>query len=160
MKDRILNALMLVTVGLALILSYFHGQDAPSPLPAAALQIHPSPLPSPSPPPIRQYLLQRNQQRQEERLALQTILENENMDAAFRTRAGNQLLEITENAEAELALEAALAAKGMEGVCIVRKGKITLFVDQPLDEASAALLIHLAAETTGVHPENIRLSIC
>lgn len=160
MKDRILNLLMLVTVGLALCLSFFQ-EKGPSPsLPTAALTALSSPLPTASPPPIQRYLLQRNQQRQEEKVALQAILENKEMDAAFRTLAGEQLLEITQNAEAELALEGALAARGLTGICICRQGKITLFVDRPLDEAAAALLIHLAAEITGASPENIRLSIC
>lgn len=160
MKDRILNGLMLAMVALALGLSFFRDEKETAPPFSPALQESAATAAAEEIHPIIQYCSRRERQRQEELSALRVILEKEDADAALRKMAGEQIVEITKNAETELAMEAALAARGKEGICIFRKGKMTVFTKETLDETEAALIFHLAMEIAGIEMENIRLAAC
>lgn len=159
MKDRILNVLMLFTVALALILSLVKGEKEQTAPLTPALQAL-APVSTLAPDPVTDYRRQRESQRQQEMEALRALCDNEGIEEALRKLAAEQLMEITSQGEMELALEGALAAKGYQGVCVLRKGKLTIFVSGPLDGADAALIAQLAMEAAGVSEENIRIAAC
>jgi len=160
MKDRILNGMMLLMVALALGISFFQGEKEEEDTAAVVMQEKPVLQATAVPHPIHQYRSQRERQRQEELSALKILWENEDTDASLRALAGEQIMEITKNAEVELAVEAALIARGQDGICIFRKGKMTIFTSGEMDPAAAALIFHLAMETAGIEMENIRLAAC
>ena len=161
MKDRIMNVLMLITVGAALILSL---NGAPSAQDRPALSqvfISSSDVPLPTPRPIDSFRTQREEDRRQSIQALTRIQENPEMAAALRSLAGEQLLQLLRCQETECALEAALIAKGYENaLCIVDKERLTVFAAAPLQPEDMALIAHLAQEIAGILPENIRISPC
>lgn len=158
MKDRILNGLMLAIVSLALFFSFFQGRDRAAP--ASVLPLLATACPSPTLGPLDQFRERRACQRKETLAALQSISENEEMEASLRRMAAEEMLLITKNEEMALALEAALLGRGVEGTCVVEKGKVTIFISRSLSEKEAALLFSLAREITGADMENIRIADC
>lgn len=153
-----MNGCMLLMVVLALGFSFFSGKDQPSP--AAALPLLTAESPSPTPQPLDAYRERRKYIRKENLAALQSISENEAMEEELRQMAAEEMLTIARNDEMALALEAALLGRGMEGLCSVEKGRVTIFVSRSLSEKEAALLLHLAVEITGAEIENIRIAGC
>lgn len=157
MKDRILNICMLALVALALLLSLRGDDQLPAPALESALVAHPAPTDAP---PLQQYRLERQQSRYQLLQALTALQENREMDGSLQQAATEQLLSLSQQWETELALEAALAAKGYEGVCVMEQGKITLFLTGELSARDAALLQGLILEWAGIEAENIRISPC
>ena len=157
MKDRILNICMLAMVTLALLLSLRGGEQLPVPALKSALVTHPAPTDAP---PLQQYRMERQQSRQQLLQALTALQENKEMDGSLRQAAAEQLLSLSPQWETELALEAALAAKGYEGICVMEQGKITIFLTGELSDREAALLQGLIREWADVEAENIRIAPC
>ena len=91
MKDRIMNVLMLITVGAALILSL---NGAPSAQDRPALSqvfISSSDVPLPTPRPIDSFRAQREEDRRQSIQALTRIQENPEMAAALRSIGAERL---------------------------------------------------------------------
>lgn len=160
MKDRILNGLLLLTVAAALGLTLLRGAPeeagAPLPLPTSLL-----PGATATPHPIDAYRSQRRENRQETEALLALLKDSPDLSPEARAQAEQQLGQIAARRETELAVEAALAAKGMgRGLCVCRDGAVTVFVPQPLSAQDAALLLDWVMEISGVSKENIRISAC
>lgn len=150
MKDKILNTLMLLTVAAALGITLLRGpgeESAPLPLPDLR--------PAPTLHPAQVYRQRRSAARQEEEAALAALIQQEET----RDTAQTQLQEMVNAQEIELAIEGALAGKGYpNGLCVYRKGRMTVFVDGQINSHDAALLSALAAEIANISPENIRIT--
>ena len=153
MKDRILNALMLLAVAAALILTLIREapeETASAPLSAVTVLATPHPAEA--------YRQQRADTRRQEKNALLALAEDETASDAIRQLAEEQLRSLMTADETELAMEGALAGAGFpHGLCICRGGKITLMADQAPDARTAAFLLDLAREVSGVSAENIRI---
>ena len=150
MKDKILNALMLLTVAAALGITLLRSpgeESAPLSLPELkpAVTLHPA----------QAYRQRRSAARREEEAALAALIQQEET----RDTAQAQLQEMVNAREIELAIEGALAGKGYpNGLCVYRKGRLTVFVDGHINSHDAALLSDLAQEIAGISPQNIRIT--
>lgn len=160
MKDRILNVLMLLCVCAALLSSLITGgQRETAPVLSTAVLASPRPMASPSP--IESYRARRQSARERERETLLRLSENEEADASLRARAREALAESISRDEIELAVEAALLSRGYaDALCVFQAGSLNILFTQPLAEADAQWIMHLAQEISGVEIENIRLSAC
>ena len=160
MKDRILNVLMLLTVAAALGITLLRGGTGAETLsPAPFLSALPAAAPTATPHPADAYRQRRAESRRQEKQVLLSLIEGEFTQEATRNLAQEQLLRVTEQEEAELAVEAALAAWGDEkALCTARDGALTILVSAPLTEGQASLVLELAREASGLPAENIRIS--
>ena len=154
MKDRILNILMLAAVAAALVLTLLKGvpepgETLPMIAPAATAQPHPAEI----------YRTRRKETRALEQSLLSALIDSEHTAAETKTMAEQQLMEITANDEIELAVEAALAAHGYtDALCVSREGAMTLFLPARIQADEAAFFLEIARDTSGLQPENIRLT--
>lgn len=158
MKDKILNLLLLLTVGLALFLSLKKSPAAQAPLadapPLAAL-----PAAAPTAHPLDAYRARRDQERAREQAALLAILQDAAASEEEKSRAREELLSLNERAETELAVEAALAARGDgQSLCAARRGEILVFLGRAVSETEAALLLEVARQSSGLEADHIRIS--
>lgn len=154
MKDRILNALMLLTVAAALLLTLLKGapaQQAEIPLaPAAPLSTQD---------PVEAYRQRREQTREKEKSLILALSESGVWTEETKALAGDAMRQTLFSDETELAIEAALAAHGYgRALCVCRENSLTVFTAQPLSDRDAALILDLAREIAGIGPEKIRLS--
>ena len=160
MKDRILNLFMLLTVAAALIFTLVKAPPEGAAGGTAPFRTAlPAPSPSPTPEPLDAYRSRRAESRCQEQAALAVLIENENTAGEIRRLAEAQLLEMTAHSEAELAVEAALTARGYEkALCVVRADAVNVFLSQEISAQDAALILALAREASGAAPENIRIA--
>ena len=159
MKDRILNALMLLTVAAALGLSLFRGGGEGAAGEAFVLSALATVAPVQTPHPADAYRLERKETRKKEEELLLTLIEGEKTPPETRELAQAQLLQMTRNDEIELAAEAALAAAGCaQGLCVARQGEVTVFFPREITAREAALYLSVIEEASGLAGENIRLT--
>ena len=162
-KDRVLNMLMLLAVGAALIVTW----SRPSPEPEPAMPLPVANVPTPAltaaptvvPDPIAAYREKRESDRRREEQALLALIDGKQVSAETRADAQAQLLQMQQNLETELAVEAALIARGYpDALCVARQGAVTILMNGEIGESDAALILYLAQEASGTDPENIRIS--
>ena len=155
MKDRILNGCMLIAVAAAVIATLFSQSAAPEkellPLtltaPTAAPTIHPA----------EAYRAHRRETREQETEALCALMDGGEEEA--RLLAQSQLLEMAKNAEIELAAEGALTARGYAfALCVSRGGEAVVFVEGPIQERDAALVMAIVESAADIPRENIRVT--
>ncbi|MBQ7520631.1 MAG: SpoIIIAH-like family protein [Clostridia bacterium] len=160
MKDKIMNAITLLTVAAALLLTLARGGEAPSPAPnAPAIVALPTAAPTASPHPAQAYRERRTETRQQEQAMLELLLNSEYATPEIRAMAQEQALATAAHQETELAVEAALAGKGYgDALCVVRDNQVTVFTGTALTAQDAALIQQLVREASGILPENIRLT--
>lgn len=105
------------------------------------------------------YKLQRQSTRDEEVQYLQSIIDNENTDAATRKTAQEQLLTLTANMEKELLLEGLLEAKGfVDVITTLHTDSVNVVVGtDALDEAQVAQIYDVVVSQAGVEPGNIKI---
>lgn len=151
-KDRILNLLMLFTVFAALGLTLLKTPAAPTePLPAVTA------LPAVSW--AEAFRQRREETREKEKEALLALPQNPAWSEEIRAAAEAELRQVLLSQETELAVEALLAARGLDdALCVYRQGKLTVFSQSALSEKDAALIRDLAREAAGIDPKNIRIS--
>ena len=153
MKDRLLNLLMLLTVGAALALTLLRPPAAnqESPLPAVAAL--------PTQRPAEAFRQRREKTREREKETLLALRDGENWTGETRALAEAALRETLLSDETELAVEAALVGRGYaDALCVCRAGRLTVLAAAPLEEEDAALVRDLAAEIAGIEPDHIRIS--
>ena len=158
-KDRVLNILMLLAVGAALAVTW--GRPSPESDTTLMLPIADTPVPAPTatPDPIAAYRERREQDRRQEEQALLTLIEGDRAAAETRADAQAQLLQLQRNREIELAVEAALIARGYpDALCVARQDAVTILMNREIGESDAALILYLAQEASGADPKNIRIS--
>ncbi|MBQ9263885.1 MAG: SpoIIIAH-like family protein [Clostridia bacterium] len=158
MKDRILNALMLLTVAAALTLTLFRADGAREET-ASALPPITAVTALPTARPIDAYRQHRETERQQEQAALLALAASEQTTPELRALSEEQLRQMTADSETELALEAVLIARGYEdALCVCRGSSVTVLSGRSLQEADAALIVALAQEIAAIPAENIRVS--
>ena len=160
MKDRILNALMLLAVAAALIMTFVRGEppepEAGIPLPVAAV---PTPAPTAAPHPADAYKMERAETRKKEEALLISLINSAQTAPETRSLAETAILDMTKNDEIELAVEAALAEGGYDkSLCMARAGEVTVFFPQEITEREAALFLDIACAASGLDAQNIRLA--
>ena len=160
MKDRIMNALMLLTVAAALILTLLRGAPEPeAAFDAPVVSSFVTAAPANTPHPADVYRQRRAESRQMEQAMLQALIGSEFTAPEMRALAEKQLLEAAEQMETELAVEAALAGKGYaNALCVAREKTVTVMTGTALSAQDAALLLSLITEASGISRENIRMT--
>ena len=160
MKDRIMNALMLLTVAAALILTLIRG----TPEPEAAFDRpivsgFPTAAPTNTPHPADAYRRERSETRRQEQAVLQALIDGEYTAPETRAMAQEQLLKAAAEMETELAVEAALAGKGYgHALCVARGNTVTVMTGTEITARDAALLLDIIREASGIEAENIRMT--
>lgn len=158
MKDRILNALMLLAVAAALVATLIRGgqEAAPEIMP---LNVAAEAAPLVTPHPAETYRRERQETRAQERAALLALIGAQDADPETRALAEKQLLALNESDETELAAEAALLARGYDpALCVARAGEAILFVPGEITAQDAALILEIVEAASGLPRENIRVS--
>ena len=158
MKEKIKSILTLAITGASLAFALRGSGSGAAPLSVSPpVAVLPSAAPAASP--AEAYRAYRLREREREQAALQALLADAEAPEAEREQARRQLLALQENAETELAVEAALAARGDgEGLCVRRSGEITVFLSRALTEAEAALILEIAKNASGIGAGHIRIS--
>ena len=160
MKDKILNTLMLLSVAAALLFTLLNEKNLPA-QPTLSLSSVATLAPTAAPRPIDSYRARRESTRKEELTALSALSENPLAEEEIRKMAQMQITEITQRNEMELAMEAALIARGYaDALCIFQSGSLTILLTETLTEQDAQWIFALAAEITNLKMENIRISAC
>ena len=160
MKDRIMNALMLLTVAAALILTLIRGAPEPErAFDAPIVSSFATAAPTGTPHPADVYRQQRAESRQMEQAMLEALIGSAFTAPETRELAEQQLMETAARMETELAVEAALAGKGYaKALCVARENTVTVMTGTALSAPDAALLLTVIQEASGVSPENIRMT--
>ena len=88
-----------------------------------------------------------------------SIISNEDADAASKTSAQQGVLELAQNTETETAVENLLRAKGFEdAVCYINNGMANVVVKaQSLDGANAAIISEIVSEQSGIEQDKIKI---
>ncbi len=88
-----------------------------------------------------------------------SIINNDNTDAASKESAQNSILELADNTEAETAVENLIKARGFEdAVCYIHNSQANVVVKaESLDEAQAALICEIVTEQTSIPTEKIKV---
>ena len=160
MKDRVLNGLMLAAVAGALAVSWLRGprRDAPGDV-QAAFRAAPTAAPAETPSPEQAYRARRQETRRREQTALQALLNSEYAAEETRDMAADLLAAMARSDETELAVEAALCARGCpEALCVARQGEVTVLLSRSLTEREAGLILEIARTASGLPLENIRVT--
>lgn len=160
MKDKILNILMLLSVAAALLFTLLNEKNLPA-QPVLSLPSVATLAPTATPRPIDSYRARRESTRKEELTVLSALSENPLAEEEIRKMAQMQLTEITQRNETELAVEAALIARGYaDALCIFQSGSLTILLTETLTEQDAQWIFALASEISSLKMENIRISAC
>jgi hypothetical protein len=109
--------------------------------------------------PLAAYQQKREQTRQQDMAALQTLAANDAVDQSARDQAQGELIEVVRCSESELAIEGALTGAGFAPcVAVVQRGAVTILVEKKeLTQEEATTILTLAAAHSGEAPENIRV---
>lgn len=152
MKDRIMNTLLLLTVGLALLFSL------KQPFAARPIQVS-AEVPLTEEDPVSAYRARRTEQRKREEDTLRSLAADGNCDISLREQAQTMLLELQRRAETETTAEALAIGRGYGDAICTLAGETLLFVlQQPITSEEAACLTELTAEAAGIPTKNIRIS--
>jgi hypothetical protein len=156
-KDRVLNVLMLSAVAAARVFSLLKG--APETERVSPSLLRPAVREEASDP-LTGYRRYREETRIREKSALTALIENgENEEN--KALAESMLLSMAKNSETELAVEAAMTARGYpDSLCAARENEIVLLLAAPVSERDAALFLEIAMAASGLPIENIRIAGC
>lgn len=155
MKERILNALMILVVLVCLGITL--NSRAPEQAPVLSLDNTFAPAAaSPTPHPLDACRAERDHQRQEAMHSLLWL--SQDASAGLQSQAQSALLTLQTTAETETAAESLLTAMGYPAnVCILQKDGMLLFTQTAVEEKDIALILQSAADLSGLPAEKIRL---
>ena len=146
---------MLCAVAGALLLSLKKG-GAPSG--DLRLALKPASAPAEALPADQAYRERRRETRQREQAALEAMIAGESTDPETRALAAEMLRDLVRNDETELAVEAALAARGWtDALCVARQGEAAVLLSHALTEQEANLILEIARTASGNDGEIIRV---
>lgn len=102
----------------------------------------------------------REQVRSENKATLLEIINNDNLTEAQKSEAVSKMIELTETAELEAAVETMLLSKGFSEavVTLTDKGADVVVNATELSDANRAQIEDIVTRKTGVAPENIVIS--
>lgn len=88
-----------------------------------------------------------------------SIINNENADAASKQSAQDGILELADNTEIESAIENLIKARGFEdAVCYINNSQANVVVKaESLDEAQVAVITEIVTEQTSIPAEKIKV---
>lgn len=108
---------------------------------------------------FRDYRFEREQVRSEEIEYINSVVNNPASDPELIKEAQSQLLEITANMEAELAMENLIKAKGFrDAIVIIHRDNVNVIVDKTelvLDEV--AMILDIVKRESGKDTDNIKI---
>lgn len=145
------GALASLLLAAALLLWQGATQEAPPQQPAA------SPAASPAPAPRANERTAREAAYDKDIAALRALVQSEAADPATRTQAAEHIDRLVGDHQSELGVEAALHSAGFTDCAVlIQNGAMTVIVNAPDQEKSAAILA-LCTAHTDVGVENIRI---
>lgn len=150
MREKIMNGLMMLIVGLSLAITLSREQSgslavSSSPPLQLAEETHP----------LEAYRRERREARKRETEALKELA------AKGDQRAEEMLHAIIRREETEWAAEGVLAGQGYEhAICVSREENLTIFISHALSHEEAERLFSLIEAVSGIERENIHLSPC
>lgn len=102
----------------------------------------------------------REQVRSENKATLLEIINNDNLNETQKSEAVSKMIELTETAELEAAVETMLLSKGFSEavVTLTDKGADVVVNATELSDANRAQIEDIVTRKTGVAPENIVIS--
>lgn len=88
-----------------------------------------------------------------------TIINNENTDAASKETAQQGILELADNTETETVIENLIKARGFEdAVCYINNSQANVVVKaESLDETQVAIITEIVTEQTSIPSEKIKV---
>lgn len=106
---------------------------------------------------IELFRQQRDAASLQDMTALQTLVDQEQLDASTRTEAAAQLQALVDAREKQLALEGSLLESGLYPcVAVVSGGQVTIVTEKTdLSDSEAALLMTMAQTHTGASPSQV-----
>ena len=153
---RWFDLLLVLTVALSAFLALRGGAFQTAEVSSGRFTVSASPTATPDP--LAAFAKQREEARERETRALETLTSGDTANDSLRASAQEALLALTRCAERELAVEAALAGMGVNGVAYVTDDLAYVYVREKLTESQAALLFLNISEITGLDDRNIRVS--
>ena len=155
MKDRIFNALLLLSVALALGLSLIRG--------GGTAKISPESLRAADPiatlQPLDGYRARRAAERKLETDALLALAGKEALDAESRGAAAERLMALQRRTETELAVEALLTGRGYgEALCVADEKNLLIVLERSLEDSQAQEILYLVEELSAYPAQNIRIT--
>ena len=108
---------------------------------------------------FRDYRFERKQERNKEVEYINSVVNNPASDPEVIKEAQSQLLEITSNMEAELAIENLIKAKGFDdAIVIIHKDNVNVIVDKSeLVPEEVAVILDIVKRESGKETENIKI---
>lgn len=152
------NYFLLIALLATLAVSYFANQErlleaaATVSLPVEQVTVSPSGR-------LEEFRLRRDETLQADMAALQSLCDQENLDAQTREDAAAKLQAMIETRQAQLTLEGALTQSGVYPcVAVISPGSVTIVTEKAtLSDGESALVMTLAQAHAGVEPSGVRV---
>jgi hypothetical protein len=102
------------------------------------------------------YRIEREKTRDQSLELLQSIVDDPAADAQAKKTAQESQIVMAKNMEQELLIETLLAAKEMpNAVAFIQEGKVTVVLDNPVDDKSSGKIADIVDGVTGVGYDNV-----
>jgi hypothetical protein len=102
------------------------------------------------------YRIEREKTRDQSLELLQSIIDDPAADAQAKKTAQESQIVMAKNMEQELLIETLLAAKEMpDAVAFIQEGKVTVVLNDPVDDKSSGKIAEIVDGVTGVGYENV-----
>lgn len=153
-----INALLLACLLITLAASWFFTNQRLTEA-AATVSLPVEQVSVPSASRMEEFRTRRDETTLADIATLQTLCDQENLDAATRQDAAAQLQRIVDTRQAQLALEGALTQSGVSPcVAVITEGSVTVVTDKPaISDGESALVMTLAQAHAGVAPSGVRV---
>jgi len=152
------NALLLACLLITLAASWFFTNQRLTEA-AATVSLPVEQVSVPSANRLEEFRTRRDETTLADIATLQTLCDQENLDASTREDAAAQLRRIVDTRQAQLALEGALTQSGVSPcVAVITEGSVTVVTDKPtISDGESALVMTLAQAHAGVAPSGVRV---
>lgn len=150
------NLLLIALLTLTMTVSYLSNQHQAAAPTVAIPVVETTAVPFS---PIEQFQQQRDTAALEDMSALQTLVNQPELDAQTRADAAAQLQRIVDHRQKESALEGALLQSGLYPcAAVVNEGSVTIVTEKAtLSDGETALLLTMAELHAGVLPSGVRV---
>jgi len=152
------NALLLACLLITLAASWFFTNQRLTEA-AATVSLPVEQVSVPSANRLEEFRTRRDETTLADIATLQTLCDQENLDASTREDAAAQLRRIVDTRQAQLALEGAPTQSGVSPcVAVITEGSVTVVTDKPtISDGESALVMTLAQAHAGVAPSGVRV---
>ena len=152
------NALLLMCLLVTLALSWFFTNQRLTEA-AATVSLPVEQVTAPAATKLEEFRTRREETFLADMATLQSLCDQENLSAATREDAAQQLQRMVDTRQAQLALEGALVQSGVSPcVAVISQGSVTIVTGKSdLSTGESALVMTLAQAHAGVEPSGVRV---